>query len=439
MISIQIKKKIKKLKSREIFAKIIRFLSLPDMVVLIGMRQVGKTSLLYLLIDYLLKIKKIPESNVFYFSLDDPIIFNSFNKNIKELEVYLGSQKTNQKYKKYILIDEIQYLNNPTAFLKYYYDNFSDYKFIVTGSSTFEIRRKFKDSLAGRKKIVDIAPLSFKEFLAFKNNKEVFNFLDFNKVNKIKKNKISVIVAEKLKANLEEYLLFGGHPKITELKSRDLKIEELKDIYNSYIKKDVKDIGKIENAGAYNNLIQILSSQIGNLVNVKELSNTLNINQITLNKYIFLLENTFIVYLLKPFFQNKRKEISKMPKLYFEDLGIRNMIVNDFRKLDLRNNLGAIAENFIFNELNKKLAVTDELYFWRTISKQEVDFVLKKENKIIPIEVKYQNFKKSQITIGMKNFIELYQPKQAIIITKDYQDFIKINKCEVYFIPVYLI
>lgn len=439
MISNQIKKKIKKLKNRDVFAKIVQFLSLPDMIVLIGMRQVGKTSLLYLLIDYLLKVKKIPESNVFYFSLDDPIIFNGFNKNIKELEIYLDSQITDQKYKKYILIDEIQYLDNPTNFLKYYYDNFSDYKFIVTGSSSFEIRRKFKDSLAGRKKIINIAPLSFKEFLAFKNNKKTFNFLDFNKVSKIKKNKISVITAEKLKINLEEYLLFGGHPKITELRSRELKIEELKDIYNSYIKKDIKDIGRIENANAYNNLIQVLSSQIGNLTNVKELSNTLNINQITLNKYIFLLENTFIVYLLKPFFQNKRKEISKMPKLYFEDLGIRNMIVNDFRKLDLRNDLGAIAENFVFNEFNKNLTVTDELYFWRTIGKQEVDFVLKKENKIIPIEVKYQNFKKPQITIGMKNFIELYQSKQAIVITKDYQSFVKSGKCEVYFIPIYLI
>jgi len=439
MISAQIKKKIKKLKNRDVFAKIARFLSLPDMIVLIGMRQVGKTSLLYLLIDYLLKTKKIPESNVFYFSLDDPIIFSSFNKNIKELEIYLDSQTTDQKYKKYILIDEIQYLDNPTNFLKYYYDNFSDYKFIVTGSSSFEIRRKFKDSLAGRKKIINIAPLSFKEFLAFKNNKEVFNFLDFNKISKIKKNKISTIVAEKLKTNLEEYLLFGGHPKITELRSRELKIEELKDIYSSYIKKDIKDIGKIENTGAYNNLIQVLSSQAGNMVNIKELSNTLNINQITLNKYIFLLENTFVIYLLKPFFQNKRKEISKMPKLYFEDLGIRNMIVNDFRKTNLKNDIGAIAENFVFNELNKKLAIEDELYFWRTISKQEVDFVLKKEEEIIPMEVKYQNFKKSQITTGMKNFIELYNPKQAVIITKDYQAFVKINKCEVYFIPIYLI
>ncbi len=439
MISKQIKQKIKILKNREIFSKIAKFLDLPDIIVLMGMRQVGKTCLLYLAIDYLLKTKKIPESNIFYFSLDDPIILGGFNKNIKELEIYLNSQKINQKGKIYIFIDEIQYLDQPTGFLKYYHDNFSAYKFIVTGSSTFEIRKKFKDSLAGRKKIIHIAPLSFKEFLKFKGSDFSGGFLDLKGIDKIRKVKISAIGGESLETNLREYLLFGGHPKIANFKERDLKIEELKDIYNSYIRRDIKDIGKIENITAYNYLVQVLGSQIGGLLNAKELSNTLNLNQITLGKYIFLLENSFVIYLLKPFFSNKRKEISKMPKLYFEDVGIRNMIVNDFRKLDLRNDLGNLAENFIFTELDKKLGVADELYFWRTISKQEVDFVLRKSGELIPIEVKYKSFKKPLITSGMKNFIETYKPKTAIVATKNYQDFTKIDGCKIYFIPAYLI
>lgn len=299
MISEQIKEKVKILKNRDIFDKIVKFLDLPDIVVLMGMRQTGKTSLLYLLIDYLLK--KEFESNIFYFSLDDPIILGGFNKNIKELEIYLNSQKINKQRKIYIFIDEIQYLDNPTGFLKYYHDNFSNYKFIVTGSSTFEIRKKFKDSLAGRKKIVHIHPLSFKEFLKFRNSEFEGDFLDLNDIDKIKKTKIGAIAGEKLESDLREYLLFGGHPKAVNLKERDLKIEELKDIYSSYIKRDIKDIGKIENITAYNYLIQTLGSQIGSLLNIKELSNTLNINQITLGKYIFLIENTFVIYLLKPF------------------------------------------------------------------------------------------------------------------------------------------
>jgi len=384
-------------------------------------------------------LKKDLESNIFYFSLDDPIILGGFNKNIKELEIYLGGQKINKQRKVYIFIDEIQYLDNPTGFLKYYHDSFSNYKFIVTGSSTFEIRKKFKDSLAGRKKIIHIQPLSFREFLKFKNSEFIGDFLDLNDIDKIKEIKIGAIAGEKLESGLREYLLFGGHPKAVNFEERDLKIEEIKDIYNSYIKRDIKDIGKIENITAYNYLIQALGSQIGSLLNIQELSNTLNINQITLGKYIFLLENTFVIHLLKPFFRNKRKEISKMPKLYFEDVGVRNMVVNDFRKMDLRSDLGNLAENFVFTELNKKLEADDELYFWRTIGKQEVDFVLKKNGGLIPIEVKYKDFKKPQITLGMKNFISTYKSKTAIVATKNYQVFSKIDGCDIYFIPIYLI
>lgn len=437
MIPEQIKEKVKALKHRDVFGKIVKFLDLPDIIVLMGMRQTGKTSLLYLLIDYLLK--KDLESNTFYFSLDDPIILSGFNKNIKELEIYLNGQKINKQRKVYIFVDEIQYLDNPTGFLKYYYDNFPNYKFIVTGSSTFEIRKKFKDSLAGRKKIVHIYPLSFREFLKFKNSEFGGDFLDLNDIDKIKETKAGAIAGEKLEADLREYLLFGGHPKAVNLKERDFKIEELKDIYNSYIKRDIKDIGKIENITAYNYLVQILGSQIGSLLNIKELSNTLNINQITLGKYIFLLENTFVIHLLKPFFRNKRKEISKMPKLYFEDVGVRNMVVNDFRNLDLRNDLGNLAENFVFTEINKKLETDYELYFWRTIGKQEVDFILKKSGKLIPIEVKYKDFKKSQITLGMKNFIKTYKTQTAMVVTKNYQEFDRIDGCDIYFIPAYLI
>jgi len=128
-----------------------------------------------------------------------------------------------------------------------------------------------------------------------------------------------------------------------------------------------------------------------------------------------------------------------MSKLYFEDVGVRNMVVNDFRNLDLRNDSGNLAENFVFTELNKSLGADDELYFWRTIGKQEVDFALKKSGEPIPIEVKYKDFKKPQITLGMKNFIKTYTTQTAIVVTKNYQEFAKIDGCGIYFIPAYLI
>lgn len=437
MISQKIKEKIVKLKQRTVFEKIKQFLDLPDIQVLLGMRQVGKTSLLYLLIDYLIKIG-VPESNLFFFSLNDIALLEAFNKNHKELEIFIEKQQIDKKHRIYIFIDEIQYMENPTMFLKYYVDKFSNYKFFATGSSSFEIKNKMKESLAGRKKIIQINPLSFKEFLEFQDIK--FDSIKMiADILEIKNFEIDRITKETLQTKLDEFLMFGGHPKVVLLDKTDLKMSELKDIYSSYVQKDIKDIANIENISGYNSIIQILASQIGNLLNFSELSSTLGLDLITLKKYVFVLDNTFVSYILKPYSKNKRKEISKMPKIFMEDLGIRNIILNDFRKLELRNDLGAMAENFVFNEFLKSQDLQEELFFWRTLSKSEVDFVYKKDNEIIPIEVKYKKFNSANVPSGVKSFIANYKPRKAIVLTKDYFDKINFNDTEIIFFPVYLV
>ena len=426
MISANIKERIKKLINREIFTKIMDFLELPDIVILMGMRQTGKTSLLLMTIDHLLKT--VPETNLFYFSLEDSLVLDSFNKNQKELEKIIGAQKIDDKYSCYIFIDEVQHLNDPTRFLKYYHDNFSNYKFVVTGSSSFELRKKFKDSLAGRKKIINVHPLSFREFLLFKEIE-----IDLDKAVK------SNVESGRISALWEEFMIYGGHPKISNLSAEDLKREELNDIYSSYLQRDIRDIGNIENISAYNSLIQMLGVQCGSLVSAKNISDNLELNQITLKKYLFLLEKSFALTLLRPFYRNKIKEITKMPKIYFEDLGIRNVAVSDFRSLSLRPDTGAIVENFVFNELQKRIKIGEELYFWRTINTQmEVDFVLKKDQELIPIEVKYQNFTQPNIPTGLKSFILEYKPKQAIVVTKNFQARHDFKGCKILFKPIFV-
>lgn len=436
MTPLFIQEKLKILKKRPLLKKIKQFLSLPDIILLWGMRQTGKTSLLYLTID-LLKKQNISESNLFYFSLEDPTILSAWNKNIKELQIFLGSQKIDKNFKTYVFIDEIQYLKNPSNFLKYYFDNFPEIKFVVTGSSTFQIKKKFKDSLAGRKKAILIQPLDFQEFLFFKG----IDFVKFNwrNLDQIKKLSIDQITKEKTKQQFKEYLLFGGHPKIPLLESRELKIQELKDIYNDYIRKDIKDIANIENLDGYNSLLQILSSQIGNLLNVQEVSNTANLNHLTLKNYLFLLENSFVISRVLPFFKNKRKELSKMPKIYFEDVGLRNAIFNDFKDNKQPDDLGCLVENFIFNQLNKQRLLLDKINFWRTLSKQEVDFIYQTPDEIIPIEVKYQNFKQAKIPAGIRSFIKAYKPAKAVVVTRDFLDQIKFQKTTIYFLPAFLI
>ncbi len=433
MIPAFIKDKAKNLKKRTVLEKIESFLGLPDIILLLGMRQTGKSSLLYLTVN-LLQGKRIPESNIFYFSLEDPTILSSFNRNIKELEIFLNNQKVDKNFKNYILIDEIQYLKNPSNFLKYYFDNFHNYKFIVTGSSTFQIKKKFKDSLAGRKKTIQVMPLDFKEFLHFQEIDFDADF-DLDNLDKTEALKIDAITKEKIQEKFKEYLVFGGHPKIPLLESAELKIQELKDIYNDYIRKDIQDIAKIENIDAYNNLIQLLASQIGNLLNTLEISNTIALNHITLKKYLFLLENSFVVSSVKPYFQNKRKELSKMPKIYLEDLGLRNAVLSDFKHLNLRSDLGSMVENFVFNELDKSKTVLAKINFWRTLSKQEVDFVYQTSDEIIPIEVKFRIFKEPKIPSGLKSFIQYYTPKKAVIVTQDFLGIHKFKKTKIYFMP----
>ncbi|MBI5554691.1 MAG: DUF4143 domain-containing protein [Elusimicrobia bacterium] len=158
-----------------------------------------------------------------------------------------------------------------------------------------------------------------------------------------------------------------------------------------------------------------------------------------MKNYLFLLENTFVINLIKPYFKNKRKEISKMPKIYMEDIGIRNMSLADFRRLELRAELGSLIENFVLNEFSKYRQGVDEIYFWRTIAQQEVDFLYKSKDGLIPVEVKYTLFKEKYIPSGLRNFIQNYQSKEALIITKDYLTKTNFQNTTVYFIPAWLI
>ena len=437
MIPNFIKERFKTLRPRCLILRLEKYLDLPEVIILLGMRQTGKTCLLFLIIEELLK-REIPESNIFYFSLEDPTILSAFNKNIKELELFIKKQKLNINHKTYIFIDEIQYLKDPTNFLKYYYDNVPSYKFIVTGSSSFSMRQKFRDSLAGRKMIFNVFALTFKEFLNFKKIDFKINF-EIGDLEEFAKFQLDDLTKDMLTENFEEYLLYGGHPRICLLDSEELKIEALKDIYSSYIRKDIRDIANIQNVDTFNSLIQILASQIGNLVNVQELSNTLNINHLTFKKYLFLLENTFMINLIKPYFKNKRKEISKMHKVYLEDIGIRNIALSDFRKTELRPEAGSLIENFVLNEFSKSLSSLDRIFFWRTLAQQEVDFIYQKRDKFIPIEVKNMISRKETVPSGMKSFIQNYKPKEALVITRDRLTRTEFKGTTIYFLPAWMV
>jgi len=388
-----------KLKHRKIIPKIINFIDDKEVIVLHGSRQVGKTSVLLYLIDNYLREKA--GNNLFYFDLEDFALLDLCNMGPDKVIDYLKAKGANFAHKIYLLIDEIQYLDNPSSFLKLFHDRYCDaVKLIVSGSSSFLIKKKFKDSLVGRIIDFELFPLDFEEFLEFKGYKYDL------------KVKIPSSLENEIRDLYKEFILYGGYPAIVLEDNVEKKEIKLKQIINTYVKRDIRDLAEIRELDKFNNLIKVLSTQAGNLLNITELSNTLRLSKKTIEDYIFLLENTYIIRRLRPFYRNIRSELTKMPKIYFEDTGLMNLLAN---KTFSMNITGSMVENSIYSQLRKNLPV-ENLYFWRTNRKQEVDFVVDfisqdKQSGLVPIEVK--SFFLNKYTTHIRYFKNNYGLKKA--------------------------
>lgn len=356
---------------REILEKIELFLYTNDILLFYWARQVWKTSLMKYIMENFFK------ENSIFLDLEKSSNLDLLNRWWDIFIEYLKSYyEWNEEKKITVFIDEIQYLDNPTSFLKYIYDNYKNIKFIISWSSTLEIRWKLKDSLVWRMIKFDILPLSFKEFLIFKEK---------NNLQKLVWKKINLeIINEEIKFLYEEYIIFWWYPKVVLSKNIEIKKEYLKQIYDTYIEKDIKDIWKINEVEKFNKIIKILANQSWNLLNISELASTIWLNMKTVNNWLFLLENTFVIKLIKPFSSNIRWELTKMPKIFFIDNGIRNHIDNIYEI-----NWNNFETNF-FNYLNNSY-FTENIYFYRTQDKKEIDFILNWK----PFEIKINyNYKK---------------------------------------------
>lgn len=368
---------------RAILPELIANLKNPKIIALVGSRQVGKTSLIYLMIDHLLKMND--PKNIFYFNLDD---FNVLNlcSDAGGFIQYLG----NSEETKYVFLDEIQRLESPGLFLKTIYDLGLDIKFTVSGSSQLEMRSKLKEFLVGRVRQFEIGRLSFDEIVSINRN--------------IPKNML-----------LNETLIYGGYPEPSSILSVEEKKHTLHDIYDTYLKKDVSDFAKVENIGVFNKLLTVLASQIGKVLSVEKISDTLKISRSMVEKYLDILEGTFIIKRLQPFYQNYSKELRKSPKMYFLDLGLRNLLISNWAHPDLRVDRGELFENFVFLELyNKDFYKEKEYYFWRTTNQTEIDFIIKDGLNLKAVEAKLTS---SGSPKSFRTFKEYYPLAHCEVIT----------------------
>ena len=414
---------------REILDSIWQWIDDTRLIILVGARQVGKTSILYLLMKRLID-RGVASGSVLYFDLEDFELLNVFNSGVRDFPRYLEAQGVSLDERSYVFVDEIQYMDDPSNFLKLMADHHKNLKFICSGSSTLEVRRKFTDSLAGRKVVFEIPTLSFREYLAFRQEEVLLRAIgaaDRKADQDASMDILSLgdtveppleIHRKQLQAHYEQYVIYGGYPAVILESQRNRKLRLLREIYESYVRKDINQLFTVENIAAFNDLVRLMALQIGNLVNLQEVTSSLSISRPTVEKYLFVLENTFILSRISPFFANKRKEVVKMPKLYYHDTGMRNQVVRNFQSLSMRPDTGALIENSVFGSLATRLSATDELKFWRMKNGSEVDFIIEGE-QLIPVEVKYTSMRSPRIPLGIRSFIREYKPERAYVVTRD--------------------
>jgi uncharacterized protein len=362
---------MERLFARTIISEIDKYLATDEIIVLHGARQVGKTSILRLLQSRL----EAQGKTTHFIDLEDSRYLTILNEGVDAFLGYLreeGMVPSTTEAKLYVFIDEIQYLADPSSFLKLVADHHKNLKLIVSGSSSFAIKTKFKDSLVGRTVDFEIYPLSFREFLAFNN-------YPFPETKPATQKKV-----DELRAKFREFVLYGGYPRIVLAAGIERKEKYLQQIIDTYVKKDIRDLANVKDIDKFNKLLEVLAAQSGQILNVTEISNTTRITMPTIEKYLFALENTYVLKLVRPFSRNIRSELFKSPKVFFYDSGLMQML---WLKGLQRAVLGQVFETAIFAELIKKYG-REALFYWRTKDKKEIDFILRTKETLTPIEAK---------------------------------------------------
>ena len=326
-------------------------------LVLYGARQVGKTTLVRrILQDFDFKILEINADRNIYTEVLS-------SRDLKLLKGLVSGYDL-------LFIDEAQRIPDIGINLKLLYDEIPDLKIIITGSSSLDLANRVKEPLTGRTWTYRLFPISIKEW---QEHKSINDF--------------------QLKLSLGEIMQFGLYPELLLYDNYKDKHQYLQEISNSYLYKDILTLANIRYPEKLRQLLRLLAFQIGNLVSIHELAITLQINRETVINYIDLLEKAFVIFRLSSFSRNLRKEIATMDKIYFYDLGIRNVLVENFNSIKIRQDVGQLWENFLLSERIKKMEYQRDYanrYFWRTHSGAELDYVEEKEGKLFGYEFKWK-------------------------------------------------
>lgn len=345
-------------------------------IVVIGPRQVGKTTL----------IQKIVEGKkTLFLNGDDPQTrLQLATANFQFLLQLVTDYDT-------IVIDEAQRIENVGVVVKMLIDAKLNKQFILTGSSSLDLGNKINEPLTGRKWEHQLFPLSWSEI---KNHYSFANAY----------------------ARLEEFLIYGMYPEVVTEANKQKRLLQLS---GSYLYQDILELVNIKKPDLLMKLLNALALQLGGEVSYNELAKILGVDRMTVINYIDLLEKVYVIFRLHPFSTNQRNEITAKPKIYFYDNGIRNAIIGQFNPLQSRQDVGALFENFFISEKMKQLNYKrfyGKTHYWRNMQQAEIDFIEINEGEILAYEIKYNPNKKVNFT---KSFTEKYHPKETLVVNKD--------------------
>ncbi len=351
-------------------------------IILIGARQVGKTTL----------IREILRGSDFLFlDGDDPLVRERLtNPNTKEIESIIGNSKI-------VFIDEAQRIENIGLTAKIIHDQFKAVQLIMSGSSAFELRNQMNEPLTGRKFEYFLFPVSYEEY------EKSIGYLDAAR-------------------DLENRLIYGFYPDVINNTGEEREI--LNEITQSYLFKDILSFANIKKPEILEKILQALAFQVGSEVSYNEIAQLTGVDKNTVSSYIHLLELSYIIYPLTSFSRNLRNEIKTNRKFYFYDNGIRNALIQNFNPIGLRNDVGVLWENFLMAERLKRNHYHRQYcnsYFWRTKQQQEIDYVEESDGKIKGFEFKWNPKAKASIP---SNFVTTYQADVKVVTRDNFRDFI---------------
>lgn len=351
-------------------------------ILLVGPRQVGKTTLIQDIIQ---------EKNHLFLTGDDPTMQSLLNSpNLQEIKALLGKYKL-------VFIDEAQRFENIGLTLKMITDHFKDVQLLVTGSSAFELKNLTNEPLTGRKWQYNLYPISWQEF----------------------EEHASYIVAQQ---QLEHRLIYGMYPEIVTHLGEEQ--ERLKALVESYLYKDILAFFNVKKPDVIEKLLAALAYQLGQEVSFNELSKLLGVDKNTVSSYIDILESSYVIFKLPAYSKNLRTEIKRNQKIYFYDNGLRNTIIRDYRPMEIRQDKGALWENFLISErmkLNVYSQKNTRSFFWRTVRQQEIDYVEEDNDSLAAYEFKWKSKKNIKIP---KTFTNAYNATTQVIDHTNFREFL---------------